>query len=170
MTQAQVRRLAGKPTTADASVVGVGADAVREECWYYGNALEGDRSDAFALLSAESLSVIAATAQTPTRSESLTKRRAPLIALRTIGRRSPQVPLLWPPLPDRPWPWPALDSYARRHDCEQNRSLPSLRPEALRLPQLAHRETMPIGTSSLGGCRDRHYLRGVSASHWFWRA
>jgi hypothetical protein len=43
MTEAQVKRLAGKPMRTDASVVGVGAGAVREECWYYGNALAGDR-------------------------------------------------------------------------------------------------------------------------------
>jgi hypothetical protein len=43
MTEAQVRRLAGKPSSTDASVVGIGADAVRQECWYYGNALSGDR-------------------------------------------------------------------------------------------------------------------------------
>lgn len=43
MTMTRVRLLAGKPMKADASFVGFGASAVREECWYYGDALAGDR-------------------------------------------------------------------------------------------------------------------------------
>jgi hypothetical protein len=49
MTEAEVKRLAGKPMRADASVVAIGADAVRQACWYYGNALSGDREHDFCL-------------------------------------------------------------------------------------------------------------------------